>query len=429
MSAKDFSDTNPMDFYEAAIGERNQNYYLSKFENFDAQGPGLHVSWNWAAFFFTGFWALYRKMYGWFFAWWFIATVGAMFGKVPNSQIQAVVSLITLASWLGFSAYANSLYHHKIKKRIAATQKANSDVSGVRKFSASGGAYAPTTPPDNNAYAAALAEMEEGRLDKGVWARSFAESGGDESKAKAAYIKARAETFQNADVAVGAIKQDTASHPTTKSITSGVNIWVPIALGGLTLLGVVAAIVLPAYQDYTKRQTASAPVPVAQGKSEPGPFSAAIEQYQGLTLGMSMDDVIRVKGQPSHVLKEADTPAPAPGCEGFKKVISRNDLNGSISNYVDWQYENAENNTRIDVSFSKQAKLLATIGCYTKLTGKCGGFGVSTGMSTADIQSRLGKPEHENNCDATLIWDYESRNISIYFSENSAYMIEIKIHD
>ena len=285
MSAKDFSCTKPMGFYEAAIGQRNQNYYLSKFENFDAQGPGLHASWNWAAFFFTGFWALYRKMYGWFFAWWLIATVGTIFGKVPNSQIQSVVSLITLASWLGFSVCANSLYHHKIKKRIAATQKTNSVVPRVEKLSASGNAYAPTTPPANNAYAAALAEMEEGRLDKGVWARSFAESGGDESKAKAAYIKARAETFQNADVAVGAIKHDTASHPTAKSISSGVNMWVPIGLGGLTLLGVVAAITLPAYQDYTKRQTvAESSAPNAQqGQGRlPAPTAQVQSSFDGL---------------------------------------------------------------------------------------------------------------------------------------------------
>lgn len=57
---------------------------------------------------------------------------------------------------------------------------------------------------NNDAYAAALAEIEEGRLDKGVWARSFAESGGDESKAKALYIKARAESIQS-----GAVWQDT----------------------------------------------------------------------------------------------------------------------------------------------------------------------------------------------------------------------------
>lgn len=52
----------------------------------------------------------------------------------------------------------------------------------------------------NDAYAAALAEIEEHRLDKGTWARAFADSGGDESKAKALYIKARAESLIKADV-------------------------------------------------------------------------------------------------------------------------------------------------------------------------------------------------------------------------------------
>lgn len=52
----------------------------------------------------------------------------------------------------------------------------------------------------NDSYAEALAEIEEGRLDKGVWARSFAESGGDEPKAKALYIKARAEAMKGAEV-------------------------------------------------------------------------------------------------------------------------------------------------------------------------------------------------------------------------------------
>lgn len=44
---------------------------------------------------------------------------------------------------------------------------------------------------DNDVYAAALAEIEEQRVNKGTWARSFAESDGDESKAKATYIKLR----------------------------------------------------------------------------------------------------------------------------------------------------------------------------------------------------------------------------------------------
>lgn len=52
----------------------------------------------------------------------------------------------------------------------------------------------------NDSYAEALAEIEEGRLDKGVWARAFAEAGGDEPKAKALYIKARAGAMKGAAV-------------------------------------------------------------------------------------------------------------------------------------------------------------------------------------------------------------------------------------
>jgi hypothetical protein len=56
--------------YEAILGEKSRIYYLKKFERFDQQGLGLKASWNWPAFFFGGSWALYRKMYGWFFAFW-----------------------------------------------------------------------------------------------------------------------------------------------------------------------------------------------------------------------------------------------------------------------------------------------------------------------------------------------------------------------
>ena len=64
-----FNRNQHVDFYETAIGEKNLDYYIGKFHAFDEKGAGLHASWNWAAFFFTGFWALYRKLYGWFVAW------------------------------------------------------------------------------------------------------------------------------------------------------------------------------------------------------------------------------------------------------------------------------------------------------------------------------------------------------------------------
>jgi type IV pilus assembly protein PilA len=48
--------------YETAIGQ-NADYYLPKFEEFDKGGSQL--GWHWPAFFATSPWFCYRKMWGW----------------------------------------------------------------------------------------------------------------------------------------------------------------------------------------------------------------------------------------------------------------------------------------------------------------------------------------------------------------------------
>ena len=168
---KDFSDTQPTNLYETAIGKKNQTYYLDKFETFDEKGAGLHPSWNWAAFFFTGFWALYRKLYGWFLGWicifGFLGVMNRVASKAPSGAFWLAVGNLIVVT--GFAAYANSLYHSRVKARIAAAQKSGADASRVRR-----------------------------RL----------------------------------------------------SSVAGVHLWVPIGLGVLFGLGILAAVVLPAYQDY-----------------------------------------------------------------------------------------------------------------------------------------------------------------------------------
>ncbi len=83
-------------------------------------------------------------------------------------------------SWLFFSLLRGS---RKTKVRVGA-------IAESKPNAASNSALAGVS---NEAYAEALTEIEEGRVDKGVWAKAFAESAGDESKAKASYIKTRAE--------------------------------------------------------------------------------------------------------------------------------------------------------------------------------------------------------------------------------------------
>jgi hypothetical protein len=121
----------PENLYRAFLGEKNQIYYLTKFENFDQQSSKLQASWNWAAFFNSGVWALYRKMYGWFFAFWGIFTLSSIFEKCGADGISFLVLLVAL---IAFSAYADSLYHRRVKKKIAAAQLSVRDTSKLLEF-------------------------------------------------------------------------------------------------------------------------------------------------------------------------------------------------------------------------------------------------------------------------------------------------------
>ncbi|PFG53105.1 uncharacterized protein DUF2628 [Marinobacter sp. LV10R520-4] len=105
--------------YETILGDKNRIYYLTKFEQFDRLGSGLKASWNWPAFLCGGVWALYRKMYGWFFAFLGIIFLSNIFEKAGSPGLSAIVLFVP---WIAFTIYADSLYHNNIKKKIAAAQ-------------------------------------------------------------------------------------------------------------------------------------------------------------------------------------------------------------------------------------------------------------------------------------------------------------------
>lgn len=141
-SGKGVPGDKPIEYYETALGQKNLDYYLDKFHGFDNKGPGFHASWNWAAFFFTGFWSLYRKMYVWFFAWWAVGTVLTIYAKVQNSELNQILGTMSGVLWVAFTLYANALYHRKIKARIVSARKANLDAEQVnRRLSSSSGVH------------------------------------------------------------------------------------------------------------------------------------------------------------------------------------------------------------------------------------------------------------------------------------------------
>ena len=108
--------------YSTAVGH-NTDYFLPKFERFDAGGS--RVGWNWPAFFITGPYFLYRKMWlaGFlyiFYPWMLIIPLSIAVAAMPKSAgtIMGVGALLYFASWIVLPMYANSFYWSKIRKII-----------------------------------------------------------------------------------------------------------------------------------------------------------------------------------------------------------------------------------------------------------------------------------------------------------------------
>lgn len=143
--------------------------------------------------------------------------------------------------WFAFAGAGYGV--HRARKKLKAT---NTSLSNAPQR------VTVVKTTTNDAYAEALAEIDEGRIDKGTWARSFADSGGDGGKAKANYIKARAESIAVAAVRVNTrppIAQDAGIEvtgggqpqpttlrpsPVTKSFATSpieIVVWVVLVLG------------------------------------------------------------------------------------------------------------------------------------------------------------------------------------------------------
>jgi type IV pilus assembly protein PilA len=116
------------EYVEAALGPRNTDYYLKRFDRF-AAGGGF-ASWNWPAFFVPFLWMLYRKMWG-VAAFYFLATpflLGLLFAillaVLPGPAAAAVGWIIYLAAvFVALPMYANALYYRTVQGRVAEAKR------------------------------------------------------------------------------------------------------------------------------------------------------------------------------------------------------------------------------------------------------------------------------------------------------------------
>lgn len=109
------------EYYEAALGYKNTAHYLPTFKKFDSEG--ISPSWNWPAFFVSFFWLLYRKMWGYATAYFFLPILLAMIAGALEVTGE-IGEVIGVAIYLGvlfilFPMYADALLYGRMRKWIA----------------------------------------------------------------------------------------------------------------------------------------------------------------------------------------------------------------------------------------------------------------------------------------------------------------------
>jgi len=113
--------------YRATIGARAQDYYLRHFGRFDGEGRA-GTSWNWAAYWSTINWMIYRRMWGWALA--YVAAVAGsallIFGVgklvLDYSDTSAILLFLLLltAAFVVPGLYANAWYYTHVNQKITA---------------------------------------------------------------------------------------------------------------------------------------------------------------------------------------------------------------------------------------------------------------------------------------------------------------------
>lgn len=137
------------EFYETAVGlNGGRDYYLSRFQWYDAQG-GVRAGWHWPAFFFTFWWMLYRKMWRasliYFLAPYVLLLALAAVLTLVGETVGGVLSLAVLVLYLGWiyvwiPAHATGMYYRHCQAKIAESKRlSRNEQKQLRALAAKGG--------------------------------------------------------------------------------------------------------------------------------------------------------------------------------------------------------------------------------------------------------------------------------------------------
>ncbi len=116
----------------------NSDYYMRKFREINEKNS--EASWNWAAFLFSPFWLIYRKMYSY---------AAIVFGieivlDILNSFNSILIQLVSLGVSVAVGIFANGFYQNFLSPKVSA-MKNLSEEQKKQYILREGGVNAPAT--------------------------------------------------------------------------------------------------------------------------------------------------------------------------------------------------------------------------------------------------------------------------------------------
>lgn len=102
------------------VGPKNTEYYMDKFQKYEVNQS--FASWNWAAFFLTIYWLLYRKMYK-------VAAIVFATNLAMTFILSIFAPIVSLAIMIGLGVYGNLLYTKDSIKKITNIKRFSSNLS------------------------------------------------------------------------------------------------------------------------------------------------------------------------------------------------------------------------------------------------------------------------------------------------------------
>jgi len=109
------------EIYRILMGDKEYEKYKDRLEKL-SKGGRCFPSWNWGAFFFGGFWLLYRKRSGLFLIYWLIVSIVTSIGfHLGGFVVYGLVPYLVVSKAI-FPCYANQVIYIRLEQVVRRIQ-------------------------------------------------------------------------------------------------------------------------------------------------------------------------------------------------------------------------------------------------------------------------------------------------------------------